>query len=346
MSRPIKVLVADDSAFMRLIITNILEQEPDIDVVGFARNGQEALKKIERLHPDVVTMDVEMPVLDGLAAVKEIMNTNPVPVVMLSSHTVEGAETTIKALEAGAVDFVTKPTLGSGMEDLAPVLLEKIRAAATASVCREDEPCIPGEEFTGAYSLQGPISVVVIGTSTGGPSALQKVLPKLPGNLPVPVIVIQHMPKGFTAPLAQRLNTSCSLTVKEAEAGEEVVRGKVLIAPAGKQLLLERKGSEVRTVLREKVNYKTLFKPSVDVTMMSAAEVFGRGTLGVILTGMGHDGTEGLRLIKEKQGLTIAQDKNSCVVYGMPRSAVEAGVVDRVVPLNKIAAEISRLVAK
>ena len=346
MKRPIRALVVDDSALMRRIITNILDQDAEIEVIGFARNGEDALHKIEQLKPDVVTMDVEMPVLDGLAAVKRIMSTSPVPVIMLSSLTLEGADTTIRALEAGAVDFVTKPTIGSGVEKLAPVLTEKVKTVATASVSREDVPSIPVKRHTIAFSKQGPISLVIIGTSTGGPSALQQVLPKLPANFPVPVIVIQHMPVGFTGPLAKRLHNSSKLSVKEAEAGDRLKPRWAYVAPAGRQLLVTGNVGHLSVSLKEQVDYKTLFKPSVDVTMMSAAQACGSSTLGVIMTGMGSDGTQGLRLIKEKEGLVIGQDKQSCVVYGMPRSAFEAGVVDSVIPLDKIAYEISRIVQK
>jgi len=565
-SWPVKVLVVDDSAFSRRLLTDILEADPQLQVVGYARNGREALEKIAALRPQVVTLDLEMPVMDGLATLEALMASQPVAVIMLSAHTAAGAEVTIKALELGAVDFVLKPLRPGETKELGRILPEKIKAAARAPVARlcQGKPCreilpapfisdprghagthtpstaaidqaaatadtraprgtatgrttaaagdtrapsaaaidqaaatadtraprgtatgraaaaadvspgdahpgpasrrqaaaqaataaaeaagdhaglqsaasraglksrtgiaaspgtpapdslppaavpvlprlpattpsIPGslspadilassklpvttpaipdylppttDSPSGAHSAgrqrrndalsgavghdQEPLSsvfawlpasdhpsspaIIAIGASTGGPAALRRILTALPGDLPAGIVVVQHMPPGFTGPLARRLNELSALEVREAAAGDIVRPGVALIAPAGQQMSLEQQGDRVRVLLTGTAPISTLFKPSVDVLMLSVARVYGSRSLGVILTGMGNDGVRGLRAIKDYGGRVLAQDESSSIVYGMPRAAAEAGVVDRTVPLEHMAEAI------
>lgn len=358
MSWPVKVLVVDDSAFSRRLLIDILEADPQIQVAGYARNGREALEKVAALRPQVVTLDLEMPVMDGLATLEALMASNPVAVIMLSAHTAAGAEVTIKALEMGAVDFVLKPVRPGDIKELARIVPEKIKAAARVPVgrlchgkpCREKLPApfifapLATPASVASFTRQGQVDIVAIGASTGGPSALRQVLTGLPGNLPAGVVVVQHMPVGFTGPLARRLNELADLEVREAVAGDTIRPGLVLIAPAGKQMLLEQQGGSVHVQLADRAGISTLFKPSADVLIMSVARVYGHRSLGVILTGMGNDGVRGLRAIKGRGGQVLAQDEVSSIVYGMPRAAVEAGVVDRIVPLDQMAAAITAVV--
>lgn len=348
MNLPVKVLVVDDSAFMRRVIIDILQNDPGIQVVGYARNGEEALEKCARLKPQVVTLDVEMPVMDGLATVETLMAQSPVPVVMLSALTASQAEVTIRALELGALDFVLKPARREDMKALAGVLPEKVKAAALVPVGRL------GRRDTGAQTFPSPdlpvrpgrLEIVAIGTSTGGPSALSSVIPALPGNLPAGVVVVQHMPPGFTGPLARRLNELAPLEVREATADDVIKPGLVLIAPAGKQMLLKRRADRVQVRLTDEAGISTLFKPSVDVLLLSVAKEYEARSLGVILTGMGNDGVRGLRAIKERGGRVLAQDENSSIVFGMPKAAIEAGVTDKIVTLSQMAAEIVAVVGQ
>jgi len=355
------VLVVDDSAFMRKVLSDLFAAEPDFTVVGTARNGQEALEKIRALRPDLVTMDIEMPVMDGLQALETIMRETPVPVIMVSSLTKAGADATIKALEAGAIDFVAKAAPISSVAGIGAELLAKSRIAAKTNVLhllkQKTAASLPAErkikdQKSGDPSL--PVFIkppgdsarfVVIGTSTGGPRALQEVIPNLPADLPCGVAVVQHMPPGFTKSLAERLNALSALTVKEAEADEEVRPGVVLIAPGDFHMTLEREGTKTVVKLNKNPPIGGL-RPCVDPTMESAAKLYAHQTVGVILTGMGHDGTQGLRAIKRMNGRTVAEDQSTCVVFGMPKSAIEAGVVDTVLPLPAIAGEIARLAGK
>ncbi len=341
---PIKAMVVDDSAFMRRVIISMLENDADIEVVGYARNGEDALNKISRLNPDIITMDVEMPKMDGLETLEKIMDTKPLPVIMLSAYTKAGAYQTIKALEIGAVDFVTKPEGNENMQVLAEELPEKIKIAAGAKIKKTVSTAQKVKTPEKKININTSLDVVAIGTSTGGPTALQKVLTKLPKDLPVGVIVVQHMPKGFTKPLADRLNELCFVQVKEAETGDVIEPGKVLIAKAGFQINFKRNASKVEIELVDKALIKTLFKPSVDVMLLSLSKVYRGNCLGVILTGMGSDGTIGLKKIKELGAPVLAQDEESCVVYGMPKSAVEAGLADDILPLEKIGDKIVQLV--
>ncbi|MDN5346727.1 MAG: two-component system, chemotaxis family, protein-glutamate methylesterase/glutaminase [Clostridia bacterium] len=348
MNWPVKVFVVDDSAFMRRLITEILKTDPDLQVVGYARNGEEALEKIPRLRPQVVTLDVEMPGMDGLATLQALMAHHPVPVVMLSALTTAEAEATIKALELGAVDFVPKPARREDMNELARILPEKVKAAALVPVARlcQGQPCSGSIPASFISTRPGRVEIVGIGTSTGGPSALQRVLTGLPGNLPAGVVIVQHMPPGFTGPLARRLNELSALEVREAGEGDVVRPGLALIAPAGRQMLLERRAGRVEVRLADEGGVPTPFKPSVDVLFLSVAREYGAGSLGVILTGMGNDGVRGLKAIKGRGGQVLAQDEASSIVYGMPRAAVEAGVVDKIVPLSQMASEIVAAVGR
>lgn len=357
---PLKVFIVDDSAFMRRMITAILEADPGLKVVGYAREGKEALGKIRHLKPDVVTLDVEMPGMGGLETLKALMDTQPLPVVMLSAVTTVGAQITLRALELGAVDFVPKPENRGDMMLLAEELPAKVKLAAGVPVeriqkqralCAAGKPCAPPKPSPKTLVKPKPspsgkngIDLVAIGVSTGGPAALTEVFKKLPPDLNAGVIIAQHMPPGFTRSLANRLNDLGNMPVREAQDGDPVLKGQALVAPAGFQTEVERKDGEVKVRVSEKTNYPTLFRPSVDVLFLSVAKVFGASALGVIMTGMGSDGTEGLKALKQASGYVLAQDEASCIVYGMPRSAVEAGVVDRIVPLTKLGAEIANLV--
>ncbi|HET7293263.1 MAG TPA: chemotaxis response regulator protein-glutamate methylesterase [Vicinamibacteria bacterium] len=335
--RRIRVLVVDDSAFVRQALTRMLSGEADIEVVGQAVDGRDGLDKIRGLHPDVVTMDVQMPRMGGLEALAELMAQNPVPVLLLSSQTREGAEVTLRGLELGALDFVDKSRVQGNMNllNLAEELKAKIRAIAGVHVPRRaaDERPLP------VLPRKARADVVVIATSTGGPPALQAILPRLPRALPSAVLVVQHMPVGFTRSLAERLSTRSELPVREAEDGEPVEPGLVLVAPAGKHTKVRRRGALVRVVLDDEPKH-ALHRPSADVLMATVARVYGSRALGVVLTGMGSDGTEGLRAIREHGGRTLAEAEESCVIYGMPKSAVEAGVVDESVPLERMAEAI------
>jgi two-component system chemotaxis response regulator CheB len=343
----IKVLIVDDSAFMRKVLSDLFAAEPDFEVVDVARNGRDAIDRIKRLRPDVVTMDVEMPVLDGISALEIIMKEVPTRVVMVSSLTREGADATIRALEKGAVDFVAK-TAGpiSSIDFIKNEILTKCRAAARANVRLLAKPAAPPPPPPADY--KPPIFVpsvneqlVAIGTSTGGPRALQEVLTRLPGNLPCPLVIVQHMPPGFTRSLAERLNTLSALTVKEAQSGDVLTPGLAVIAPGDYHLTLDRDGAKTVVKLNQEPPIGG-HRPSVNPMMESVARIYGPRAIGVIMTGMGHDGSHGMKAIKARQGYTIAEDGSTTVVNGMPKSAIELGVVDKVVPLPGIAGEIVR----
>ncbi|MGI6552551.1 MAG: protein-glutamate methylesterase/protein-glutamine glutaminase [Bacillota bacterium] len=345
---PVKVLVVDDSAYMRRVITAMLEKDPAIQVVGFARDGKDALEKIQRFKPDVITLDVEMPGMDGLETLQEIMGSNPLPVVMVSGLTAKGAQTTLKALELGAVDFVAKPEKRQDLILLAEELPAKVRMAAgvPAAKIRIPRSLSPAVLYPlpAAGTLPKDFEAIVIGTSTGGPAALAEIFKSLPKDLKAAVLIVQHMPPGFTRSLAQRLNDIGKLPCKEAEEGDPVLPGRALLAPAGWQMELARQNREVRVRLSSQSPLPTPFKPSMDVLCLSAARIYGPKVLAVILTGMGNDGVRGLRAVKNAAGYVLAQDEDSCIVYGMPRAAAEAGVVDKVVPLAKMGEEISSLI--
>lgn len=356
-----RVLIVDDSAFMRRVIKQMLEDSGEIEVVGTARDGAEGIEMALSLKPDVITMDVEMPKLNGLEATEKIMEEMPTPIIMVSSLTVEGAKATFEALDKGAADFISKNLTTSAL-DLMKVqgeLVGKVKAIAkrkhyftslrTAS--RPEPVHVAAHAPTAPYPAPvkrgfatQKMAFVAIGASTGGPRALQEVLSNLPEGLSTPFLVAVHMPKAFTGAFAERLNDICKLPVKEAENGEKVRSGQVFLCPGGVQTKIRRKGLMDFYIHIDDEPKGALYKPSVDVCMTSVAECYPGRSMGVILTGMGHDGREGMRLIKDKGGKTLAQDESTCTVYGMPKAVIDAGLADKVAPLDKIAAEIVNMI--
>lgn len=332
----IRVLIVDDSSFVRQALGRMLSTDPEIQIAGTAVDGKDAVEKVLALRPDVVTLDVKMPRMGGLEALRRIMAQCPTPVLLLSSLTGEGADTTLRGLELGAMDFVDKSSVQGHMDlfGLAEELKLKVRALAGARRSRLGPLAtlpVLGAALTPLRRERGA-EVVVIGTSTGGPPALQSIVPRLPPELAAAVLVVQHMPVGFTRSLAERLAARSPMPVREAEDGELLRPGQVLIAPAGLHMKVRRRGEGVRVVLDEEPR-SALHRPSVDVLMTSVAHVYGARALGVVLTGMGSDGVEGLRAIRQAGGRTLAESEESCVIYGMPKAAVEAGVVDQSLPL-------------
>lgn len=351
----IRVLIVDDSAFMRKVLSDLFAAAPDFVVVDVARNGNDAIEKVQKLQPDVITMDVEMPVMDGIKALEAIMKIRPTPVVMISSQTRTGAEATIQALEAGAVDFVAK-TAGpiSSIDNIIHEILEKCREASQVDMRRLVMKPSPGirekffpaekffeEKFSPPQSRPAGERIVAIGTSTGGPRALQEILTQLPEGLPSGVVIVQHMPPGFTKSLADRLNTLSALKVKEAEHNDVIQNGVAYIAPGDYHMVLAREGPKTLIKLNQELPISG-HRPSVDPMLESVAKIYADNAIGVILTGMGHDGSKGMKAIKERRGATIAEDASTTVVFGMPKSAIELGVVDKILPLHNIAAEITR----
>ncbi len=339
-----KVLVVDDSALVRMAVSEILRKE-GIEVVDTAKNGREAVEKTLKLKPDVITLDINMPEMDGLTALRLIMEKQPTPVVMLSSLTKEGAWETLEALKIGAVDFVTKPNaVIADFSSISQELVKKIRIAASTSlnILRlQNLKKIKGDVVRGKWREKTKDVCVLIGSSTGGPSALEMIIPRLPADIPAPVFVVQHMPPGFTKQLAERLNSISEVEVKEAENNERVKDGVVYIAPGGYHMKVRRAANVVRikVVDGEPVN---AVKPSVDVTADSVVQAYGGNVVGAILTGMGEDGAYGMKLIKDKGGLTIASSEDTCVVFGMPKAAIELGGITSVRPVFEIAEEIVR----
>ncbi|MFZ5644517.1 MAG: protein-glutamate methylesterase/protein-glutamine glutaminase [Bacillota bacterium] len=353
---PIKILVVDDSSLMRRLITRFLEDDGSIKVIDTAADGEEAIKKVISLKPQVVTLDVEMPVLDGLATLGRLMKMAPVPVIMLSAHTTEGARATMQALALGAVDFVAKPTKPGDMSAMVADLKYKIKAAAQASLRRI--PAQPARQVIKPKPVSdtrplvtpvtraagGKFEIVVIGCSTGGPAALQQIIPRLPENLPVGMVIVQHIPVGFSGPLAEHLDRKSQVKVRHAEQGDKIAPGQVLVAPAGYDLTFRGRSGAFTVNLdpgRGPVPPGG-FRPSVDVVMKSAAEVIGNRAMGVLLTGMGKDGAQGMLAIKKQGGYTVAEAESTCVVFGMPKAAIEIGGADKVLPLNDFAVEIVR----
>jgi two-component system chemotaxis response regulator CheB len=326
----------DDSAFVRKAVTRMLGEAPDIEVVGTAADGEEGLAMARDLRPDVVTLDIKMPRLGGLETLERLMAERPVPVLLLSSLTQEGAEVTLRALELGAMDFVDKSSVEPmTMLSLTEELVTKVRALGSARVkVRPRGPARAAGPAEGAGA-----ELVVIAASTGGPSALQTLFSALPAGLHAAVLVVQHIPRGFTHSLAERLDARSAIPVREAADGDLVEPGRVLVAPAGIHTRLRRRGGRVRVILDEEPR-EALHRPSADVLMASAAAIFGPRAVGVVLTGMGSDGTEGLRAIREAGGHTLAESEESCVIFGMPKAAAAAGVVSRTVPIDRMAEEI------
>lgn len=338
----ITVLVVDDSAFMRKALSMMLERDPEVRVVDTARDGRQALEKIQTYDPDVVTMDVEMPRMDGLTALRRIMEESPRPVLMVSSLTREGAEATIEAMEAGAVGFIPKQRsrISLKITEIEEELIERIKSAARSNLRalrRKRETAPPSSRRRQPEPLAfRRAQVIVIGVSTGGPFALQHVIPALPADMPVPVVVVQHMPPHFTRSLANRLNTNSALHVAEAEEGMPVEAGRAIIAAGGRHLVF-RSGARGTIVKTPEEPSDTLHRPSVNVTFASASEHYGGRVLGLVMTGMGKDGLEGAQTIKENGGRIIAQDEASSVVYGMPRAVTEANLADCVLPMDALA---------
>jgi two-component system, chemotaxis family, protein-glutamate methylesterase/glutaminase len=337
-SEPIRVLVVDDSALMRKLIPAILARDPSIEVVGTAMDGAFALKKIEELRPDVVTLDLEMPRMDGMETLRLIMRRAPLPVILFSTHSKEGAYSTLKALALGAVDFIAKPTDAAGghLETIADLLIEKIKVAKRASGRKLPPAQVsidPPDQKKGLRNSLPPNRIIAIGISTGGPNALQFVLSQIPGDFPASILVVQHMPEGFTEMFARRLDECCALDVQEAKSGDLLVAGRVLICPGNRHLMARRMPRGDMAVLSDgpPVNGH---RPSVDVLFHSVAQEFGPTAVGVLMTGMGEDGAEGLGAIKASGGMTVAQSEDTCVVSGMPRAAILKGHANKVVPLD------------
>lgn len=342
-----KVLIADDSASTRLALEKIIEKEPEFKIVGVAFDGEEVLRKIEYLKPDVITLDLEMPNLNGLGALEKIMKSNPLPVIVVSSLTPAGAKETITALESGAIDCILKPSLYplQSTIDFENELITKLKAAVTARMfsLKGDAPNNVGS-YHGMPGGKNNFDAVIIGISTGGPSSLKKIIPYLPEHLLVSFIIAQHMPLGLTQSLAENLNSISNIRIKEAREGDIVYQERILIAPAGYQTTLKQRQHGV-TIKISDPSKEDLYKPSINLLFASAAKVFKSKVLGIIMTGMGSDGTAGAKVIKEAGGTIIAESEESCVIYGMPKSAIDAGVVDYVLPLNAIVNKIMELVS-
>ena len=339
MSEPVRVLVVDDSALMRKLIPQILERDGSIQVAGTAMDGAFALKKIEDLRPQVVTLDLEMPRMDGIETLREITKKFRIPVIVVSAHTTEGASATFKALAMGAFDFVAKPrdAASAHMEEIATELIAKIKVAAGAEMplVHPEIRLAPRPVSKAPLQKTRPTKVVAIGISTGGPNALQYLLSQLPGDFPGSLVVVQHMPEGFTEMFARRLDESCALQVKEARSGDMLLAGRALICPGNRHVRVHRMPLGDMVVLSDEPRVNG-HRPSVDVLFRSLAQEFGINGVAVIMTGMGEDGADALGAVKAAGGLTLAQDEASCVVYGMPKAAIEKGYASRVVPLEAL----------
>ncbi len=349
----VRVLIVDDSGFFRRRVSEILSEDPLIDVVGFAVDGKDAIVKVNELKPDVITMDIEMPVMDGITATREIMAKNPLPILMFSSLTTDGAKATLDALEAGAVDFLPKrfEDISKDRDEAKKLLCARVRAVvrsrvsvpkttvSTTKVTRTaSRPLLTSNRVKSKSSTK--IKLLAIGTSTGGPVALQQVLVQLPADFPVPIILVQHMPSTFTLAFSQRLDKLCKINVKQADDGDVLKPGTAYLAPGGMQMLLA--GNSSRPLLKIISGDSNLtYKPSVDVTFSSVATIYPKETLAIILTGMGADGKEGAVLLNEKGSTIWAQDEASCVVYGMPAAVADAGIVDKVLSLSDIGNSIN-----
>ena len=388
----IRVLVVDDSAFMRNAISSYLTQDAGIEVVGSARDGVDCLEKVKQLQPDVITLDLEMPRMDGLETLKQLMSTTPLPVIMISSLTEFGAEATLKAMEAGAMDFIPK-TMANDKEAFGDEIRRKVKLLARRKAfirlkyssqrqTRKPSPlpspfpastaphtshfssprsgggisrpagtgALHGGNFSSGQGMptmtrtstarcRGPRDIVVIGVSTGGPPVVQKILSALPANLPACILVAQHMPASFTGPFAKRLDGVCALSVTEAVNGDKLVNGHAYICPGGRHIGVQMRGPLAEVLVTDEPK-SALYKPTVNLLMETAGKCMGRRVLGVMLTGMGSDGVDGARVLKEKGGWLIAQSEATCVVYGMPKAVVDAGLADQVVDADDIAEQI------
>jgi two-component system chemotaxis response regulator CheB len=346
----IKVLIVDDSPFMRKVIADILSEDPMLEVVGRTRNGAETMDAIRALSPDVITLDVEMPGKSGIDVLKEIMDLKPIPVVMVSSLTKEGANVTMQALDLGAVDFVMKPSgnVSLDMPKVGDELRRKVAAASRAAL-------FGPRRVKGSLQIGEPLSVprhrdvsrgkfgiLVVAASTGGPMALQEIIPSLSGDFPLPVMIVQHMPVGFTTSFAQRLNERSSLTVIEGRDGMPVRKGTVIVAPGGYHLMAEKKGAELLCKLADTPPVRSV-RPAADVLFTSVSEAVDGGILALVLTGMGKDGLDGAKLLKNKGAYVIAESRETSVIFGMPGAVIAAGLADEVLPLYAIAEGLERV---
>ncbi|MBD9388293.1 chemotaxis response regulator protein-glutamate methylesterase [Agrobacterium sp. AGB01] len=356
MSKKIRVLIVDDSASVRQTLTAVLQSDPQIEVIGAAADPFIAAKRIQEEIPDVITLDVEMPRMDGITFLRKLMSQHPIPVVMCSSLTESGSETLLQALEAGAVDVILKPKIGAAdhLAESAMRICEVVKSAAQARLgrrkitsARQSELSGPTAKLTADAVLPPPSGkamarttemVVCVGASTGGTEALREMLEKLPANAPG-IVIVQHMPEKFTAAFAKRLNSLCEMEIKEAADGDPVLRGHVLIAPGDKHMLLERQGARYHVSVRTGP-LVSRHRPSVDVLFRSAARAAGANAMGVIMTGMGDDGARGMLEMHQAGAFTVSQDEASSVVFGMPKEAIAHGGVEKILPLDRIAAEI------
>jgi two-component system chemotaxis response regulator CheB len=355
LSHKVRVLIVDDSAFARRTITKILESDPRVEVVGTAWDGLEAIEKIPKLKPDIVTMDLNMPHMTGMEAIDIIMREMPLPVIVISSLNQEIIEETLEALEHGAIDFILKPTerASDKLFQIGSQLINKIVAIASLKLKKKlvQSPIRTTRTrkqvvhpLVSRPSSSVKVDCIAIGVSTGGPTALYQIIPKLPEDFPAGIVIIQHMPPGFTKPLAERMDKNSNITVKEAEMSDEIIPGVALIAPGGYHLFLERNKNH-KVIARIDTEPSNLIHiPSVDVTFSSVAEIYRNRSLGIILTGMGKDGVEGLQKIKNYGGASIAEDESTCVVFGMPEVAIQKGIVDKVAPIHDIAELIMEMI--
>jgi two-component system chemotaxis response regulator CheB len=346
MDRIIRVLVVDDSAYVRKVIKQMLSRSPFVDVVGAARNGVEALELVEQLQPDVLTLDMMMPEMDGVAFLHEQMARRPLPVLVVSIAN-EASDMVLKALDAGAVDFVQKPTAlaTEKMFAISDELIAKVRSAASVPLARLPVVVPPPAPPLQPTPHTGALDIVVIGISTGGPQALKRIIPLLPTDFPIPIAIVMHMPVGYTEMYARALDDLSQLHIAEASEGAEVRAGVVLLAAAGRHLTLRRQpGSAMVVAHLDAHPFDTLHRPSVDVLFQSAADVYGQRVLGLVMTGMGTDGQQGAAWIKARGGMMWTEAEETCVVYGMPRAVVEAGLSDRSVPLPHMAQALQEVV--
>jgi two-component system chemotaxis response regulator CheB len=351
MDRVLKVLVVDDSAYVRKVVKQMLSRSPFLEVVGTARDGREALELVEQLDPDVVTCDLIMPELDGVGFVREQMARGPVPIIIMSIAS-ETGEAALTALDAGAVDFVQKPTALATEKifEVSDELIEKVKAAASIPMARVRAAAPSPARAPSRPQAPAPVArkeladVVVVGISTGGPQALKQLIPQLPADFPVPLAMVMHMPVGYTEMYARKLDEHSPLDVREAREGDELRAGLALLAPAGRHLTFRREAGGAVVAHLDSRPFEMPHRPSVDVLFQSAAEVYGQRVLGVVMTGMGSDGRQGAAWIKAQGGLVYTESEETCVVYGMPSSVVEAGLSDRSVPLDQMARAIREAV--
>jgi len=354
----IRVLIVDDSAFMRKSLEILLAKDSEIEVVGFGKNGKEGVEKAKELKPDVITLDIEMPIMDGLTALEIIMKEAPTSVIMISSLTTEGADATMKALQLGAIDFIPKDMsyISVDIKNIKVGLIDKIHAigrkkSIISNINRLKGIRVKGKEVAKPRYVSSDtilrtkrFEAIALGISTGGPLSLQQVIPMISEKINLPMIIVQHMPPKFTKSLANRLHSMSKVNVKEAEHGEILQRGTVYVAQGGFHITFKKEGlGKVRTILSEEPS-NTLHRPSVDIMMSAAANTWGDRTLGIIMTGMGKDGLEGAKLLKSKKGVLIAQDEDSSVVWGMPKAVFDSGLTDIVAPLEKIGELINKVI--